>query len=302
MRPANEGFRLAIASGKGGTGKTTLATSLALALARAITSPLTLVDCDVEQPNDALIISTGAPRVREVSVPSPGFSDDACLGCGECAAACRFGAIAAVGGKRLFFPDLCHGCGACWEVCTHGGVSRSSRAIGRVFEAPTESHANLHLVWGELDIGEPLAPPIIREAKQIAGAAGGGPQIYDSPPGTACPLVETIRGSDFCLLVTEPTPFGLHDLELAHEVTAVLGVPSALVLNRTGISDPAPVEGFCRSRGLPILLRIPFSMETARVISDGGTLLDVDGAWEARLHRLWLQCRRWAAEPGQAAR
>lgn len=289
-----EGFRLAIASGKGGTGKTTLATSLALALTRIGESSVTLVDCDVEQPNDTLFIQPGDHHAHTVSVPTPAWRDDLCDGCGLCATACRFGAVAVVRGKRLFFPELCHGCGACWEVCKCGAANRSSRAIGLVFDAPAVDVPSLRLVWGQLDIGQPLAPPVIRKAKRVAAETGSGLEIHDAPPGTACPLIETLRDASFCLLVTEPTPFGLHDLAIAREVVSSLGVPAAVVLNRTGINDAAAVESFCTSHSLPLVMRIPFSGHIAKVLSGGGTLLDADPAWETLLGRVWLDCRRLA--------
>ncbi len=274
---------------------------MALALSQGGTSRVTLVDCDVEQPNDVLFIKPGRTRGREVPVPTPEFNEALCTGCGQCASACRFGAIAVVRGKRLFFPELCHGCGACWEVCGCGATTRSSRTVGHVFEAPAEAVRHLRLVWGQLDIGQPLAPPIIKAAKDVAARNASGPIIHDAPPGTACPLVETLRDIAFCLLVTEPTPFGLHDLTIAHQVTSTLAVPSAVVINRTGISDAAPLEDFCVAHDLPILLRIPFSARVAKVLSNGGTLLDADQSWESALNRLWLDCRRRAASHGKVA-
>jgi len=204
--------------------------------------------------------------------------------------ACRFSAIALVRGNLLYFPELCHGCGACWEVCPAGAVERGSRQIGAVRSGDVTNEPNLHLIWGELEVGALLAPPLIDRAKQLAVERGDQVQILDAPPGTACPFVTAVRDTDFCLLVTEPTPFGLHDLRLAVEVIEALQVPAAVVLNRCDVADPTAIEQFCLEHGLPLLLRIPFSPQTARILSRGGTLLEADPAWEKRLISLWEAC------------
>ncbi|MDP2871178.1 MAG: ATP-binding protein [Bacillota bacterium] len=294
-------MRLAVASGKGGTGKTTLAVSLALALAALRgREPVTLLDCDVEQPNDHLFFTLGTLGNHSVNVSVPELRVDRCTGCGECAAACRFGALAVVKGRLLSFPELCHGCGACWLTCSTGGVTRGARRIGSVYDATTTAEqANLRLVWGELNPGQPLAPPVISKVKEVGRSQspdGGGCQVVvmDAPPGTSCPLVETVRDADFCLLVTEPTPFGLHDLELAVEVLRVMAVPMGVVINRDGIGDSAPIERFCAAGGLPVMLKIPFSRRVAEMVARGGTLLDADPSWGPRLLLLWDECRKSA--------
>jgi len=330
-------LRVAVASGKGGTGKTTLATALAIALAGGATpartrpeshradvfetaawtgtegeawtgawtgpetdeappSPIkprvaggpqlvTLADCDVEQPNLKLFFKLSDPVTAPVWVPAPTIDLEACTGCGVCAERCKFGALAVVNGKPLWFGGLCHGCGACWLSCEAGAISRGRRRIGITADAATE-HGGLQLVWGELKTGEPLAPPLIHATKALA-ATTGNLTILDAPPGTSCPLVETLRGVDYCLLVTEPTPFGLHDLRLATEVTRIMGVRAAVVLNRAGLGNREPVAEYAAAAGLPLLLDIPFARRTAAILAQGGTLLDTGAEWRERLLQLW---------------
>jgi len=246
----------------------------------------------------------------------PEIHPGTCTACGECATVCRFGALAVVKGRLLTFPDLCHGCGACWLTCSSGGITRGARRVGYVADTEARTrHAALRLVWGELDPGQPLAPPVISKVKEVGGVSGVGGvseegrlrespahheardgllSVLDAPPGTSCPLVETVRATDFCLLVTEATPFGLHDLELAAEMLGVLAVPSAVVINRDGMGDPAPIERACSALGLPVVLKIPFSRRIAETVASGGTLLDADPSWATRLHALWGECARLA--------
>jgi len=295
-------LRLAVASGKGGTGKTTLAVGIGIALAAGGRNKVSLLDCDVEQPNDHLFLSPTGVERRPVEVGVPLIDESACTGCGECAEACRFNALAVVGGRLLSFPELCHGCGACWITCKTGGIARGTRRIGWTLAGRSAARwGSLSLVWGELDPGQPLAPPIIRQVKELglAHREETRVEILDAPPGTSCPLVEAVEGVDACLLVTEPTPFGLHDLELAAEVLRIMNIPSGVVVNREGVGDSAPILRFSEARGLPVLMKIPFSRRIAEVVAAGGTLLDVDSSWQPALVDLWDACQGLARDGGR---
>ncbi len=272
-------LRIAVASGKGGTGKTTIATSLALSLTmggvESAAMPPTYLDCDVEGPNAHLFLAPTFRQHKDVVIQIPRVDAARCTACGRCAEVCAYHAIVVLGKKTLVFPQLCHGCGSCTLVCPEGAISEEPHAIG-VLEAGPASR-EISFARGVLDVGEPMAAPAIRQLKQwmipTAGPAGSV-VILDAPPGTSCPVVETIRGANYLLLVTEPTPFGLHDLRLAAEVAAELGIPAGVVINRDGIGDAA-VDAFCAAAGLPVLLRIPFERAIAEGIAQGRTLLAI---------------------------
>ena len=279
-------MRIAIASGKGGTGKTTVAVNLALTMARA-GQTVHLCDCDVEEPNAHLFLDAHYDRTWPVQVPVPVVDQVSCAHCGECADICEFNAIACLPEQTMVFADLCHSCGGCWLVCPQEAITPTPRTVG---EISTGTVGSLAFTQGRLRVGETLVPPLIEAVKDV-------PQnepwvIYDAPPGTTCPVVTTLHGADFALLVTEPTPFGQHDLALALALTRQLGIPSGVVVNR---AEPGrdQVEEFCAREGVPVLARIPFRRHVAATCATGGLAMDADPEVAAALTGLFqnLQTR-----------
>jgi len=257
---------ISVASGKGGTGKTLVATSLALSLEEKL--DLQLLDCDVEEPNDHIFIKPDFTETIAVSVPVPQVDENKCTGCGKCAEVCAYNAIAVVKGKVLTFPDLCHGCGACSYLCPENAITEVGRKIGVVEVGNADGVKFAH---GKLSIGQPMAPPIIRKVKEQVDKQRV--VIIDASPGTSCPVVEAIRESDFCLLVTEPTPFGLNDLTLAVETVQKLGIPYGVILNRAGVGD-GKTEEYCLKKNVPILMTIPLDTKIAELYSRGIPLVE----------------------------
>lgn len=263
---------ITIASGKGGTGKTTVATSLALSLAVDQSLPPLFLDCDVEAPNAHLFLHPKLTSSKDVALLIPSVDEAKCTHCGKCAEVCQYHAIAVLGQKTLVFPQLCHGCGSCTALCPEHAITEVPDRMG-VLERGQAS-AGISFARGVLDVGEPMAVPVIRQLKKWAVAQPGQVVIRDAPPGTSCPVVETIRGSDYLLLVTEPTPFGLHDLRLAIQVAVELGLPAGVIINRANGSYP-DLEAFCAAQQLPILLRIPFERAIAEGVAQGNTLVEI---------------------------
>jgi MinD superfamily P-loop ATPase len=262
-------MRIAIASGKGGTGKTTVAVNLAFTAARA-GFEVHLGDCDVEEPNAHLFLDPDLGPAAEVRVPVPVIDPDRCHHCGACAGICEFNAIACLPDRTMVFPDLCHGCGGCWLVCPHGAVTQSERILGEVASGKA---GEFSFTQGVLRVGETLVPPLIAAVKQ---RANGAPWvILDAPPGTTCPVVATMKDADYVVLVTEPTPFGLHDLALAVKLARGLGRPCGVVVNR---AQPGRnlIENYCAREGLRLLARIPFRREVAAACAEGVLAVDVD--------------------------
>lgn len=287
---------LAVASGKGGTGKTTIAVSLALSLAGGEGPAPMVVDCDVEEPNAALFLRPEILEREEVGQLIPEIDAAKCNYCGECARVCQYNAIAVVAERVLVFPELCHGCGSCTLNCPQGAIREVLNVMG-VMERGVAS--GIDFAQGRLNVGEPMAVPIIRALKRWVlpprpptsekASTQDRVHILDAPPGNACPVVETMRGADFVLMVTEPTPFGLHDLRLAVDVArGELGLPVGVVINRDGIGDQG-VEAFCKAEEIPILMRIPLDRRIAEAYSEGLPLIEVLPSWREKLRVLYGQ-------------
>ncbi|MCK4758334.1 MAG: ATP-binding protein [Thermoplasmata archaeon] len=251
-------MKISIASGKGGTGKTTIAVNMALSLDDAM-----LIDCDVEEPNCHLFFKEPMEKVRDVGIPVPEFDLDKCDRCGKCADFCQYNAIAVIKDKLLFFEELCHGCGGCKIICPLDVITEVEHFLGVIEKGGTDDMVLYH---GLLNIGEPFGVPIIRTVKDLADDSKT--VIFDSPPGTACPAVEAMNDSDYVILVTEPTPFGLHDLRLAVDVVIKIGTPFGVVVNRGGIGDDR-VDRYCREEEIPLLATIPNDLDIARLYSKG---------------------------------
>lgn len=259
---------ITIASGKGGTGKTTFAVNLAYALAQR-GERVRLLDCDVEEPNDHLFVKPRFTEERDVTVLKPVWDAKKCTACGKCAEACHYNAIAVVKKKVLIFNELCHSCGVCSYVCPEKALSERDAKIGIVQAAP--GHQPFFFAHGLLNIGEALAPNVVRAVKEYLDPQAIN--LVDASPGTACPVVEAVRGADTAVLVTEPTPFGLNDLKLAVGLTLKLGVPTGIIVNRSDGEDRI-IADYAREVGLPIAGRIPFKREYAEVYSGGNILVE----------------------------
>ncbi len=267
---------ISVASGKGGTGKTTIATNMALSIAN-----VQLLDCDVEEPDSHLFFDMDLEKVEDVYLSVPVVDKEKCDFCQKCSKFCQYNAIAVLPSDIFIFPQLCHGCGGCILVCPKGAITEKTRIIGTIEGGTSDVVEFYH---GILNIGEPMATPVIKTLKKKIDKEKN--VILDSPPGTSCPVVETIRGTDFCLLVTEPTPFGLYDLKLAVEVVKHLAVPFGVVINRDGIGDDR-VEKFCMERDIPVLMKIPHNEDIAKLYSNGQPFVLEMPEWKEEFVRLF---------------
>jgi MinD superfamily P-loop ATPase len=300
---------IAVASGKGGTGKTTVAVNLALSIASKrlgvsaskrldesnsrtlgrYDATTLFLDCDVEEPNAHLFLNPTIERREEVGILIPEVDYDKCTFCGRCAEVCAYHAIAVVKQQVLIFPELCHGCGSCTLNCPEEAIHEVLNVTGVIEEGQAGS---IRFAHGILNIGEAMAVPIIRQLKKRIGEADLRPHsivILDASPGTSCPVVETMRGADFVLMVTEPTPFGLHDLRLAMEVARIeLGLPVGVVINREGVGDRG-VEDYCSAENIPILMRIPLDRRIAEAYSEGVTIVEALPEYVAKFVQLYLR-------------
>jgi MinD superfamily P-loop ATPase len=267
---------LAIASGKGGTGKTTVSVNLA----RVWDAPVQLLDCDVEEPNAHLFLHGTALREEIVTLPIPEVEESLCDACGECGRFCEYHAILAFLSKPVILPEMCHGCGGCALVCPRKAIREVERRIGVIRETQA---GQIRLIQGCMDVGVAMSPPLIRAVKNRAQP--GMATIIDAPPGTSCPVIAAVRGADFVLLVTEPTPFGLHDLTLAVETVRTLGIPFGVAVNRVGIGD-GRVHAYCREEEIPILMEIPDDRRIAEAYSRGNLVLEALPEYRALFEQL----------------
>lgn len=270
---------IAIASGKGGTGKTTIATNLALLAARDGRG-VAYVDCDVEEPNGHLFLKPTITTSKPIGRPYPRVDEARCTHCGLCGEICRYSAIVCVGGKVLVYPELCHACGGCSLVCRAGAITETLRSTGTLETGAAGAVAFVH---GVLKIGEAMSAPLIRQVK--AAAPKADLVFIDSPPGTSCPVIESVRGADFVLLVTEPTPFGLNDLKLAAGMVRVLGAPFGVAINRAGVGD-GQTRAWCRTQGIEILGEIPDDRRVAEAYSRGIPACEAVPAFRAHMAAL----------------
>jgi MinD superfamily P-loop ATPase len=268
---------ISIASGKGGTGKTTVATNLAVSLE----SDVQVLDCDVEEPNSHLFIRPVIEEVKAITTPVPEVDMEKCTLCGKCGEICQFKAIVVIGETVLPFHELCHSCGGCMEVCPEKAISETERELGII----EKGHKNgLEFVHGKLRVGEAMSPPLIRKVREYSR-----PDILtiiDAPPGTSCPVIASMKGADFILLVTEPTPFGLHDLKLAIGAVKILGIPCGLVINRSDMGDDQ-VRKYAEKEGVTVLMEIPFDRQIAEAYSKGDMVVDVMPEWKERFRTLY---------------
>lgn len=273
---------ISVASGKGGTGKTTVAVNLALSI-----NNVQFLDCDVEEPNAHIFLNPDIKRKVSAFIPIPEVDESKCNACGRCREVCAYHAIAVIPsgethkGSVLIFPHLCHGCGACHMLCPQKAIKEVNKEIGVI---EIGSSGDMQFIHGKLNVGEIMAPPVIRQVKDYIDPEKT--VIIDAPPGTSCPVIAAVKDSDHCVLVTEPTPFGLNDLELAVEVLKKMSIPFGVVINRSDIGD-GKVESFCRASNIPVLMQIPFDKEIALLYSRGIPLVQEKPEYKERFRAMF---------------
>jgi MinD superfamily P-loop ATPase len=275
---------ISIASGKGGTGKTTIATNLAVALG----TDVNLLDCDVEEPNDHIFIQPTITHTETVSLKVPQVDMNKCSLCGKCQEICQFQAIAVVGTTVLTFPELCHSCGGCMEVCPENAITEIDREMG-IFEAGTRN--GVTFAYGRIFVGQVMAVPVIERVR--AAVQLDKVNIIDAPPGTSCPVISSVKDTDFLILVTEPTPFGLNDLKLAVGMVKILNIPHGIVINRSDLGDDK-VKEYANEENIPILMEIPFDRQIAETYSKGKLLVKELPEWKERFIHLYENVVKYA--------
>jgi len=274
-------MRVAVASGKGGTGKTSVAVNIAISIGN-----IQFLDCDVEEPNAHLLLHPKISRTEPVYILVPVINEELCDHCGKCSEFCQYNALFVSKKKVSFFPELCHSCGGCTIICPTEAIKEEKRKIGILKFGSTD---NIEIVYGELDVGEPVAVPLITEVKKQIET--DRTVIIDSPPGTSCPVTETVKGSDFCILVTEPTPFGLHDLKIMVQVLEPMGISFGVVVNRAGLGDKKVYE-YCEEKKIPIMLEIPYQRKIAELYSRGIPLSSEILGWKEKFEKLFKEVRK----------
>lgn len=275
---------ISIASGKGGTGKTTIATNLAVALG----TDVNLLDCDVEEPNDHIFIQPKITHTEKVSLKVPQVDMNKCSLCGKCQEICQFQAIVVVGTTVLTFPELCHSCGGCMEVCPENAITEIDREMG-IFEAGTRN--GVAFAYGRLFVGQVMAVPAIERVR--AAVQPNKVNIIDAPPGTSCPVISSVKDTDFLILVTEPTPFGLNDLKLAVGMVKILAIPHGIIINRSDLGDDK-VKEYAKEENIPILMEIPFDRQIAETYSKGKLLVEELPEWKERFIHLYEDVVKYA--------
>ena len=278
-------MKIAVLSGKGGAGKTFVAAGLACAAGRAA-----YVDCDVEEPNGRLFFRPENVARRVVERKMPEFDREKCSGCRKCVESCRFNALVLVKGAPMLFPEVCHACGVCAYVCPDGAVREAGREAGAVESGESDG---VRVVTGELKLREATGVPVIAAALEAAG--DDGLTVIDCPPGSSCAVMESARGADYCVLVTEPTAFGLHDLRLVAELMRVLKKPCGVVVNKAGADYPE-LERWLEAEGLPVLARIPYSERLAELGARGALACREDEGARSLFSGLLTRIRGEAAE------
>lgn len=257
-------MRIAVASGKGGTGKSTISTNLAYFLSDKYEN-IALLDCDVEEPNCHIFLRPEFDETEIVKVPVPKIDKERCVSCGKCAAICQYNAMAFVKNKVLVFDELCHGCGGCMLTCPAGAIIEGFREVGVI---KFGSSGNLVFIQGESRIGEAMSPPLINAVKKYGRGKGYQTEILDCPPGTSCPMISAVSDADYVVMVTEPTPFGLYDLKLGVDVIKKIGIPFGIVINRSGENDNL-IEDWAKNEGINVITKIPEDRKVAELYSKG---------------------------------
>ncbi len=282
-------MKISIASGKGGTGKTIIATSLAISI-----DDCQFLDCDVEEPNAHIFLKPSFHTTETIYVDVPLIDHDKCTNCGICSEACEFNALAQLPEQVIFFAELCMSCNACKVLCPENAISMQDKEIGKVNIG--KSMKNIEFVNGYLKVGSPRAIPIINAVKSHIDESRIS--LLDAPPGNSCPVIETISETDFCLLVTEPTPFGLWDLKIAVEVTKVLSLPIGIVINRYGLGYEKEVEEYCEKENIPILMKVPYERSIAEAYSKGIPLVEHKKDWRKKFLNLLAQIKNLVDKNG----